>query len=278
MPVSSFGDVDVNCFVFQAGLPQEAINEIHGAWFDPSNPVVKMSGQLRSDLYSNLLKIEAEADLCLTLGTSLSGMNADRIAQSVAKRNRDGKGHGLVVVNLQRTQLDSQCALRLWGILDDVMARVAERAIELQFGEARSPEVQFPLLMGEHAATSCADAAETEKTRNLENVVPIPYGVDGLRLAADSPPRMLNLEEDTEIVLTCGPYAGSRGVVRGRDRGNNIDLTVTVAVNKRGFKAPVPMKLGHWWLDAGVRGAVERFPVANPDLEVDGANAENAGE
>lgn len=26
----------------KAGFPQEALNEIHGAWFDPSNPVVPM--------------------------------------------------------------------------------------------------------------------------------------------------------------------------------------------------------------------------------------------
>jgi hypothetical protein len=57
----------------QAGLPQEAINEIHGSWFDPSNPVVKMSGELRSDLFEDLLRTEAESDMVLALGTSLSG-------------------------------------------------------------------------------------------------------------------------------------------------------------------------------------------------------------
>ena len=36
----------------KAGFPQEKINEIHGAWFDPSNPVVKFSGSLRTDLFT----------------------------------------------------------------------------------------------------------------------------------------------------------------------------------------------------------------------------------
>ena len=35
----------------KAKFPQEALNEIHGAWFDPSNPVVPMSGSLRGDLF-----------------------------------------------------------------------------------------------------------------------------------------------------------------------------------------------------------------------------------
>merc|ERR1712168_666532 len=34
----------------KAGFPQEAINEIHGSWYDPSNPVVPMDGHLRRDL------------------------------------------------------------------------------------------------------------------------------------------------------------------------------------------------------------------------------------
>merc|ERR1711988_1587410 len=34
----------------KAGYRQEDINEIHGSWFDPSNPVVKYTGNLRGDL------------------------------------------------------------------------------------------------------------------------------------------------------------------------------------------------------------------------------------
>merc|ERR1712093_534596 len=64
----------------KAGFPQADLNEIHGAWFDPSNTVVQFSGQLREDLFSDLLKWEQETDLCLCVGTSLSGMNADRMA------------------------------------------------------------------------------------------------------------------------------------------------------------------------------------------------------
>ena len=39
----------------KAGYPQQHLNEIHGAWFDPTNPVVPMSGTLREDLMTWLL-------------------------------------------------------------------------------------------------------------------------------------------------------------------------------------------------------------------------------
>ena len=35
----------------KSGFPQEKMNEIHGAWYDPSNPVVQFSGSLRGDLF-----------------------------------------------------------------------------------------------------------------------------------------------------------------------------------------------------------------------------------
>eukprot|EP00036_Acanthoecidae_sp_10tr_P011580 CAMPEP_0182928174 /NCGR_PEP_ID=MMETSP0105_2-20130417/15422_1 /TAXON_ID=81532 ORGANISM="Acanthoeca-like sp., Strain 10tr" /NCGR_SAMPLE_ID=MMETSP0105_2 /ASSEMBLY_ACC=CAM_ASM_000205 /LENGTH=432 /DNA_ID=CAMNT_0025066173 /DNA_START=166 /DNA_END=1463 /DNA_ORIENTATION=+ len=248
----------------KAGLPQEAINEIHGAWFDVSNPVVKMSGQLRTDLFDDLVRIEAEADMCLTLGTSLSGMNADRVAASVAARHAKGDGLGLVIVNLQQTQMDAACAVRLWGLLDSVVARVVERAIAIQRGAAGIPEaLGLPVLVGDSATASCDKATDAVCRRNTTDTVEIGYGVDGFKLPEGAPRRALNLAEDAEIVITCGPYAGSRGYVRGRDRMNNIDLTVKVRV--KGFMAPVPMKLGHWWMDSGARGAVSRFPIANPD-------------
>lgn len=43
-------------------------------------------GSLRSDLFQWMLDIEDKIDMCLCLGTSLSGMNADRVANTPAKR------------------------------------------------------------------------------------------------------------------------------------------------------------------------------------------------
>merc|ERR1719409_221951 len=38
----------------KAGYKQEDINEIHGSWYDASNPVVKYDGSLRGDLYKDM--------------------------------------------------------------------------------------------------------------------------------------------------------------------------------------------------------------------------------
>jgi hypothetical protein len=48
-----------------------------------------MSGQLRSDLFADLLAWEDLADLCLAVGTSLSGMNADRLVERTGTRALD---------------------------------------------------------------------------------------------------------------------------------------------------------------------------------------------
>jgi len=70
----------------KAGMNQGLINEIHGGWFDPSNPVVAMSGGLRSDLFEDLLNLEKETDFVIAVGSSLCGMNADRLVSSSAQR------------------------------------------------------------------------------------------------------------------------------------------------------------------------------------------------
>ena len=47
----------------KAGVPQEMVNEIHGSWFDPSNPVVKYSGSLKNLNYEWMLADAEQADL-----------------------------------------------------------------------------------------------------------------------------------------------------------------------------------------------------------------------
>merc|ERR1711998_767448 len=70
----------------KAGYPQEKLNEIHGAWQDSKNPVVKMSGSLRKDMYEWLEEWEEKVEVCLTVGSSLCGMRSDSMAQEAADR------------------------------------------------------------------------------------------------------------------------------------------------------------------------------------------------
>jgi NAD-dependent SIR2 family protein deacetylase len=134
----------------KAGLPQEAINEIHGAWFDPGNHVIKFGESTRKDLFEDLREWENKADLCIALGASLNGINADRVVRACGERaykkymalveqtkgksvlyNDSGlisacEGNlGSVVVGSQSTPMDSIASLRIYAPINFVMARLA---------------------------------------------------------------------------------------------------------------------------------------------------------
>jgi len=109
----------------KAGFPFSRLNEIHGSWFDKSNPVVQMDGILRKDLLHQMLIWREATDLVLAMGTSLSGMNADSCASESANRFREGLGEGLVIVSIQRTPMDEVSTLRIYARTDDVMRQLA---------------------------------------------------------------------------------------------------------------------------------------------------------
>ena len=79
-----------------------------------------MDDNLRGDLVQWMEHWEASAELCIAMGTSLCGMYSDCVAEATAQRQ------GLVIINLQRTRLDDQCALRIYGVLDDVWKLLAD--------------------------------------------------------------------------------------------------------------------------------------------------------
>ena len=94
--------------------------------FDPSNPVVCYDGSLKSSLFSKMREAADSADLVLVLGTSLSGLNSDRVALQPAKRSLAGKSLGTVIVNLQQTPHDGVATLRLFGGTDRVFELLME--------------------------------------------------------------------------------------------------------------------------------------------------------
>lgn len=110
----------------KAGFPQARINEIHGAWGDMKNQVKMMDDNLREDLMEWLRAWAERANMCIALGTSLCGMNADQVPGAVAERFAQSSGEGLVIIGLQRTVYDDVASLRIWGLCDDVMKLVAE--------------------------------------------------------------------------------------------------------------------------------------------------------
>ncbi|GMH81915.1 hypothetical protein TrST_g5835 [Triparma strigata] len=71
----------------KAGAKQGVMNEIHGSWFDPFNPVVKYSGCLSDRLEPKMVEDARQSDLVIVLGTSLGGLNADQMATLPATRS-----------------------------------------------------------------------------------------------------------------------------------------------------------------------------------------------
>jgi hypothetical protein len=229
----------------KAGFPQERINEIHGSWYDPSNPVVKYCGHLHKRASPWMEEDAEQADLVLVLGTSLSGLYADRVAKDTARRAARGAALGTVIINLQQTPQDGSASLRLFGRSDDILARLAELL------EVRVPK-----------------AAPLPK----ENRALVPYDAEGKR--SSDKKMWLDLRPGQRVKITEGHnIRGARqpnhqhmktfeGVVVGRE-----DTHAAFNLDMEG----ATMRLGVWWLDVAKRGAVEQLPLVNmsPAFESD---------
>ncbi|CAJ1336554.1 unnamed protein product, partial [Effrenium voratum] len=113
----------------KAGYAQEALNEIHGSWFDPSNPVVHFRAELRAANFAWLLEAELRAQLVIAVGTSLcdTPSTADRLVVTCAQRARERQEVcGACVVGLQRTRLDRFAQLRVFCEADRFFELVAQ--------------------------------------------------------------------------------------------------------------------------------------------------------
>lgn len=62
-------------------MPLSDINEIHGGWFDKKNIVKAMGDNLDKGKLQQLHDWANESDLVIVVGTSLSGLTADQIAE-----------------------------------------------------------------------------------------------------------------------------------------------------------------------------------------------------
>eukprot|EP00300_Choanocystis_sp_HF-7_P024428 c25880_g1_i1.p1 GENE.c25880_g1_i1~~c25880_g1_i1.p1 ORF type:complete len:363 (+),score=67.50 c25880_g1_i1:84-1172(+) len=224
----------------KAGFPQECINEIHGAWFDPSNPVVPMSGTLRDDLVEWMHEWEQKADLCLAMGSSLCGMNADRMVQTPAKKAKKGAAHGSVIVSLQQTQLDEDSTLRIFAKIDDVMRLLAEE-MHLDVDPMDTPYIP-----------------PTLKPKQLEANVfhNLPYNSDGI---LDPLGKLtLDLRLGAKVRLVNQPdwdqqrLGTNQATISKKQNGSYL---VDFGIRKR--------MLGLWMIEAAARGAIPRLPLVN---------------
>jgi NAD-dependent SIR2 family protein deacetylase len=233
----------------KAGFPQTKMNEIHGAWFDPSNPVIMFSGNLRGDLFEDLEEIEYKSTLCLCLGTSLSGMNADRTADTPAERAVvDGEEgiQGTVVINIQKTRLDKagHCSLRVWGLLDDVFKLLAE---ELQLNvQPRDYRTMFNIPPNDPAL--------------LQDQYYVPYNKKGQydpnsRMLLDLRPNMPFVIPNPE-----SSYHKRTGFVRGRSAHGDFDLKIDQCKYRK--------RLGKWWIQDLIDGVPAYINLMNTNASV----------
>ena len=95
---------------------------------------------MRPDIWHKCLVLLDKADLCVVIGTSLSGLDTDLIAETASRRC----GLGLVIVNLQQTRLDGEAVIKISSEADTVMERLAIK-LRLRFSV---PKVVCQLSFG----------------------------------------------------------------------------------------------------------------------------------
>ena len=264
----------------KAGLPQHVMNEIHGACHSPDNPVVPMSGALRSDLFEDLLDCERSSDLTIAIGTSLCGMNADRVVSSVAARAAKGRALGAVVIGLQRTVLDADATLRIFAPIDTVFSLLAER-MSLDVPPAQPDGEYFcpPVLRAPGGLLPDPSDDSRYLLRGLA------YDATGRRVARPTAADLVNsscgclkaseistsdqsidldLRDGARVAIPTGMHAGATGEVDGTDREGNPRCRFQLRLKKGGnVRAPFAMLLGTWHLQAAADGSVEQLSVVN---------------
>lgn len=224
----------------KAGYPQYALNEIHGSLHDPANPIVPYEGQLRADLYSWMLHWESKADLCLAMGTSLSGFTVDSVPINIAERYvTNNLGLGLVIINLQCTPYDHLASLRIYGKLDHVLSLLAKELIPES--ALRPMNTLYPHIPLEGSVIQ-------------DDMFRIPFDERGI--FSESKSQILDLREGAWIKISAGPYEHDIGRCMGKTPDGHYKIHFTESIHpvfhirRRLFT----LTLGYWWVDLLTRG------------------------
>lgn len=221
-----------------------------------------MSGALRSDLFDDLLEWEQRTDLTLALGTSMCGMNSDRVFTTVAKKAIMQRGNALggVIVGLQRTQHDDLAALKIYAPVDVVMREVM-RLLGAAECVCYPPLRNYQPDVPSHATIGLPSS----------HMFRVPYSSSGHRVESDSLGVMdctnfivLDLREGARVRLTAGPYAGDEGEVIGNNLEGHYRIVFNHKLNpSKELRRPFERVLGSWWVTAAVAGSVPQIPVVN---------------
>eukprot|EP00729_Bicosta_minor_P010260 gene10260-8901_t len=219
----------------KAGYPQEKINEVHGSWYNPANPVVKYTGSLKDNEHDWMYSESRNADLVIVIGTSLGGLYADEVAELTASRARQGRSLGTVCINLQQTPMDGKMAIRMFGKSDDVLSNLLKK-----LGDA-TPLPTAPVTW-----------------LHVPDCVLVPYDANGNLLSSAEQPNTIHIgakpgQKYRGKKMLRAPAAGTGVVEERSERTGQIKMRVSGA----------NLNLGIWWLDAARRGALPTLPIIN---------------
>jgi len=238
----------------KSGFPQQALNEIHGSWFDPSNPVVPMEGTLRGDLFQWIQEEENYSDLVIAMGTSLCGMNSDRMVKTPGKKFiNEGQGLGAVIIGFQRTAMDEYASIRIFARIDEVMLLLAlEMNLPVKF-TPYTPDVP-------------------EESRVEEHVFMVPYNTNGELNELDPNEKIQwNLNVGAKLKLTGGPGVGFEGFVVSTpemvesENSYVLQFPCTREKSQEFGKISSHYCLGTWFIEAACKGLIPLLPVINID-------------
>jgi len=228
-----------------------------GAWWDISNPVVAMSGTLRSDLWDWMEEWQDKADLTLCMGTSLVGMSADACVEDVARRYVDeNEGYGAVIVGLQRTQYDEISSLRFYCKIDLMMSLLAKE-LNVIVPEYKTYE---PKINPENIIT--------------KHVYKVPYNKNGKLTSFKKDMIVLDLRKDQKMVTMAGPGKGFKGIVVDMFPDTN-HYSISTRRMRQGHPDHGVKKrtyyLGSWWIETLTEGKWDFLPLMNrePVLQTD---------
>lgn len=221
-----------DCLAEKAGMPQNCCNEIHGSWYDVSNPVVQFSGTLRGDLFGAMLEAELLSDFCICLGTSLSGMNSDRMIKTACRKfaAKENGHNGAVIVNLQFTSLDKKgvVPIRVWAKIDDAM-KVLAKHLGIKVDKTQ---------------------IKTEK-----DIIECPYDKKG---AFDETKKMvldLSIGSKIKIIQPGASNKGLEGVVYKKDKFGHYVIHFP--------KKKYSRMMGKWWMTEFANGNLMQIPIIN---------------
>ena len=241
----------------KAGCPQEKVNEIHGSWYDPSNPVLMHSGCMRPDLHSRMVESAATADLCLVLGSSLSGLSRGGdghcVAAQPAGQSLVGAALGTVIINIQQTPMDTLATLRIFSHTDQVMEALA-KTLEIKI---EVPEVSKTF---QHQAMVPYDREGRQSTSSLMSLNLTP----GQKIRLNTNHNCQGAGQPAKLHIGHGEFVTEKGKIYQRSTG--VGRIVRYCSTQRGWELEVEgvkMMLGLWWLQDAVRGGPDSLPVVN---------------